>query len=347
MLNSSSGSLPPKSVSGDNTSPLFPLPESVNVFATYLQSSRAKDAENTIQKLTEALQRICNAPTWNFTHLAVSCAAQTASVLQHADFVRVIFRPPEAHYTNIYYSFITTPTETLKANSHYVLHQIKRAKVLRKGKVQNVPVRIQSCVHSSLPLPTLKVGKSDNFQDRLQDYCSLFANSGQQTANWFEPAVQQMLNWNCGEIDSADPLLPYHLACSLRNQLNNANALPNEGRCTIMISTKYIPVDSQPKMTAWILSSRNGMYRQEDESKHRAYIAFGSNLGDRLANIEKAATEMEHRGLKIRKFGHLYESCPMYHTDQPSFLNTVCEVYMCTLAKFYNIASDGSRLIQT
>ena len=59
---------------------------------------------------------------------------------------------------------------------------------------------------------------------------------------------------------------------------------------------------------------------------HRAVIALGSNVGNRLALIEQACTAMSTRHLKILKTSSLYETEAMYKTDQPSFLNGVCEV---------------------
>ena len=58
----------------------------------------------------------------------------------------------------------------------------------------------------------------------------------------------------------------------------------------------------------------------------RAFIAFGSNLGDRVGHIEKALKEMGKRQLKIKSVSALYETDPMYVTNQDTFLNGVCEV---------------------
>jgi dihydroneopterin aldolase/2-amino-4-hydroxy-6-hydroxymethyldihydropteridine diphosphokinase/dihydropteroate synthase len=60
--------------------------------------------------------------------------------------------------------------------------------------------------------------------------------------------------------------------------------------------------------------------------KHDVFIALGSNLGDRYRNISDAVVEMERRGIKVRRTSSLYQSAPMYVTDQPTFLNGVCQV---------------------
>ena len=59
---------------------------------------------------------------------------------------------------------------------------------------------------------------------------------------------------------------------------------------------------------------------------HRAFIAVGSNVGDRFNMIRGALKEMDKRGLKVKKTSSLYESEPMYVLDQPKFLNGACEV---------------------
>lgn len=57
-----------------------------------------------------------------------------------------------------------------------------------------------------------------------------------------------------------------------------------------------------------------------------AYIALGSNLGDRVAEIEKACRLMDERGIRVKRTSSLYETEPMYVVDQERFLNGACEV---------------------
>lgn len=59
-----------------------------------------------------------------------------------------------------------------------------------------------------------------------------------------------------------------------------------------------------------------------------AYIALGSNLGDRVAEIEKACTEMDRRGIRVKRTSSLWETKPMYVENQDRFVNGACEV--CT-----------------
>ncbi|CAM1511523.1 Fc.00g090360.m01.CDS01 [Cosmosporella sp. VM-42] len=60
--------------------------------------------------------------------------------------------------------------------------------------------------------------------------------------------------------------------------------------------------------------------------KRMAYIALGSNLGDRVAEIERACNEMDKRGIRVKRTSSLWETEPMYVKDQDRFINGACEV---------------------
>ncbi|KAL7752988.1 trifunctional dihydropteroate synthetase [Sorochytrium milnesiophthora] len=63
------------------------------------------------------------------------------------------------------------------------------------------------------------------------------------------------------------------------------------------------------------------------EHMHTAYIAMGSNLGDRAGHIHAALFAMTQDGQsRIVNTSFLYETAPMYVTDQPMFLNAVCKI---------------------
>lgn len=57
-----------------------------------------------------------------------------------------------------------------------------------------------------------------------------------------------------------------------------------------------------------------------------AYVALGSNLGDRVGWIERACAEMDRRGIKVKRTSSLWETEPMYVLDQDRFVNGACEV---------------------
>lgn len=56
---------------------------------------------------------------------------------------------------------------------------------------------------------------------------------------------------------------------------------------------------------------------------HVAYIAFGSNEGDQLENINTALQLLEQHGVHVEATSLLYLSKPMYHKEQADFYNGV------------------------
>lgn len=112
-----------------------------------------------------------------------------------------------------------------------------------------------------------------------------------------------------------------------------------------------IKASSDPKRSrrvSWYpITVRGGSTRQFYSSKnhdvaaaaalHKAYIAVGSNLGDRFGNIASALELLcdpywqedvleEPAHVHLVQTSFLYETAPMYVTDQPKFLNGVVEV---------------------
>ncbi len=59
---------------------------------------------------------------------------------------------------------------------------------------------------------------------------------------------------------------------------------------------------------------------------HTAFIALGSNIGNRAGYLHTALDAMSSY-LTIVDTSHLYETVPMLVTDQPLFLNAVCKVF--------------------
>lgn len=59
---------------------------------------------------------------------------------------------------------------------------------------------------------------------------------------------------------------------------------------------------------------------------HKAFIALGSNLGDKRKNIEIAIEKIKEKGIKILKVSSIIETEPYGYKDQDSFLNAVCLV---------------------
>lgn len=61
-------------------------------------------------------------------------------------------------------------------------------------------------------------------------------------------------------------------------------------------------------------------------SKHRAFVALGSNLGNKEKNIKQALKLLEEQGIEIVKVSTLIVTEPYGVLDQPGFLNGVCEI---------------------
>ena len=60
---------------------------------------------------------------------------------------------------------------------------------------------------------------------------------------------------------------------------------------------------------------------------HKAFIALGSNQGDRVSMIEEACRLMDESGvIRILRTSSLWETKAMYVLDQDKFVNGVCEV---------------------
>ncbi len=78
--------------------------------------------------------------------------------------------------------------------------------------------------------------------------------------------------------------------------------------------------------------SRQHITLHQRIAPHRAMIALGSNIGDRVSMIEQACEMMPVWGINVKATSLLYETAPMYVTDQDAFYNGVCEVRSCRLA---------------
>ncbi|HCL4548029.1 2-amino-4-hydroxy-6-hydroxymethyldihydropteridine diphosphokinase [Clostridium botulinum] len=59
---------------------------------------------------------------------------------------------------------------------------------------------------------------------------------------------------------------------------------------------------------------------------HTAYVAFGSNIGEKESYIKRALEKIEERGMKIIKVSPIYETEPYGVLDQDSFLNGVVKI---------------------
>ena len=58
----------------------------------------------------------------------------------------------------------------------------------------------------------------------------------------------------------------------------------------------------------------------------RAYVALGSNLGDRDENLCTALKHLQENGIEVIKTSTFIETEPYGVKDQPGFVNAVCQV---------------------
>jgi len=56
------------------------------------------------------------------------------------------------------------------------------------------------------------------------------------------------------------------------------------------------------------------------------YLGLGSNMGDRQGNLDRALEFLSQR-LRMGKVSSIYDTEPVGDTDQPRFLNLVCQAY--------------------
>ncbi len=56
------------------------------------------------------------------------------------------------------------------------------------------------------------------------------------------------------------------------------------------------------------------------------YLSIGSNLGDRVANIQTALAMLKEK-TQLQKVSSLYETAPVDYLEQPSFINAACSLH--------------------
>lgn len=102
---------------------------------------------------------------------------------------------------------------------------------------------------------------------------------------------------------------------------------------------EYSSAIAKVKTTPWphaAFSKAPGDIPVSGVAKRLAWIALGSNLGDRIGMIERACNEMSARGIKVKKTSSLWETEPMYVLEQDSFINGACEVSRGYAFLFHN-----------
>jgi 2-amino-4-hydroxy-6-hydroxymethyldihydropteridine diphosphokinase len=57
-----------------------------------------------------------------------------------------------------------------------------------------------------------------------------------------------------------------------------------------------------------------------------AYLGLGANLGDRLANLQRAVDLLDTEGIRVAASSRVWETDPVGGPDQPEYLNAVVRV---------------------
>ncbi|KAG7131703.1 Folic acid synthesis protein fol1 like [Verticillium longisporum] len=105
----------------------------------------------------------------------------------------------------------------------------------------------------------------------------------------------------------------------------NTSAAPEPGR-TKHIKTSSPVMEDDGRPVGGCGCGRRADTGPAEPKTVTAYIALGSNLGDRIGWIEKACREMDARGVRVKRTSSLWETEPMYVLEQDRFVNGACEV---------------------
>lgn len=71
----------------------------------------------------------------------------------------------------------------------------------------------------------------------------------------------------------------------------------------------------------------NTAYQGPEDRRHQATLGLGSNLGNRLSNLQGAVDALgETPGIEIVALSPVYETAPLDDMDQPDYLNAVIVV---------------------
>ncbi|KAF2475864.1 Dihydropteroate synthase [Lindgomyces ingoldianus] len=135
------------------------------------------------------------------------------------------------------------------------------------------------------------------------------------------------------KISSALPKISIGGTRSIRRHFNGAKS--SSFSCTVSNPCEHFrPASASPSFSDLKLDKplNAGVHctrslHQGAKMKHRAFIALGSNLSDRVKMIEKACQDMEASGsIRILRTSSLWETQAMYVLNQDKFVNGVCEV---------------------
>ena len=138
-----------------------------------------------------------------------------------------------------------------------------------------------------------------------------------------------------GESDNLNKTISYATVCSdiskefEKNKYNLIEKVAEETASFIL--TKYDLVEGVKVLIKkpWAPIGKSLQYAGVEIERfwHKAYIAIGSNLGDKEENLKSSIEKMQlHKAIKVTKISTFIETEPVGYLDQDKFLNGAVEI---------------------
>ena len=296
-----------------------------------LKSGNLDDDTNIIKNRLRYLS-VEDVQSPNIPHWAWSMTNRLAQKVLGISGVNIFFR----YYQNyaVHYFFQKQKNEPLAVLINH--------RILRVPEPQAASFSVYPSLASRLPVlaSNQKNPASETFSQQVARYAELFEKKDILSGHLYHrDALQKLWKSRVGLADySRDhprSLVMNKAAIQLSAAIEDSDFTEDVEHCSVK-TLDFETVGGYNIYERHALPGIRGRrYQWTNKSKHRAFIAFGSNVGDRMGTIERAAKEMVDQGLTIKRFSSVYETAPMYKTDQPSFLNAVCEV-SASLSKIDN-----------
>ncbi|KAH3672939.1 hypothetical protein WICPIJ_009986 [Wickerhamomyces pijperi] len=172
----------------------------------------------------------------------------------------------------------------------------------------------------------VQFNKSFNYYAMIEDVSNYVEKSNFKTVEALIESVCQVIIQN-------------HQIISVKGRVTKPNAITFANGVGVEIIRTRVDFLNSPKIAITESSSgnediidafnlpTNTLNTEVKESGNIAYIAFGSNVGNQVANITEAINLINSSThSKVLQTSSLYESEPMYHLDQPKFLNGVFQL---------------------
>ena len=217
--------------------------------------------------------------------------------------------------------------EGTSSSTEYHVTTIWQLQIRRNSLEKTINIRIKTTEHYT---PSIHDLQSEIIQSRQDPNLEQL----HPTFGIHQKVSKRTVRFLKEEEDTA-PLRLARLLFSLADEQSPCKRIVRVG-IDINISTNNTANPSKHSVQVFGFTSIDrARYEQSQNSKltemlpngsHRAYVALGSNVGDRIGNIESACQRMHDRGIKVTRTSALYETKAMYLEDQQSFINGACEV---------------------